>query len=54
MIILRDAYARAVNYTFVNIWRFREFYQCRKFHQAWGVPDESRSKQQRHLSALYE
>jgi hypothetical protein len=35
-------------------WRFREFYPCRKFHLAWGVPDESRAKQQRHFSALYE
>jgi hypothetical protein len=26
-------------------WRFREFFPCRKFHLAWGVPDESRAKQ---------
>jgi hypothetical protein len=35
-------------------WRFREFYPCRKFHLAWGVPDESRAKQQRHFSAIYD
>jgi hypothetical protein len=35
-------------------WRFHEYYPCRKFHLAWGVPDESRAKQQRHFSAIYE
>jgi hypothetical protein len=35
-------------------WRFREFYPCRNCHLAMGVTDESRAKQQRHFSALYE
>jgi hypothetical protein len=29
----------------ISDWRFREFYPCRKFHLAWGVPDESRAVQ---------
>jgi hypothetical protein len=42
------------NYSCIADWRFREFYPCRKFNLAWRVPDESRAKQQRHFSALYE
>jgi hypothetical protein len=29
----------------ISDWRFHEFYPCRNFHLAWGVPDESRAVQ---------